>query len=103
MGRHFGREWIRVCMPESLHCSPETITVLLTGYTPTIKSLKNKMRLQKLKVIKCKNMELWCTGDSQYYMSKRFVGNSGEKRNEHHLSYIYIGFTSFTLMFFQMS
>ena len=62
--------------------------------------LKNKIRLQKLKIIKCKSMELWCTGDDQYYMSKRFVGNDGEKRNEHHLSYVYIGFTSFTPMFF---
>ena len=23
-----------ICMAESLHCSPETITTLLTGYTP---------------------------------------------------------------------
>ena len=28
----FGGEWI--CMAESLHCSPETIITLLTGYTP---------------------------------------------------------------------
>ena len=26
MGGHFGREWIRVCMAESLYCSPKTIT-----------------------------------------------------------------------------
>ena len=32
------------------------------------------MRLQKLKIIKCKSMELWYTGDDQYYMSKRVVG-----------------------------
>ena len=24
-----------ICMDESLHCSPETITALLTEYTPT--------------------------------------------------------------------
>ena len=39
MGGHFGGEWIRVCMAGSLHCSPETVTVLLIGYTPIIKSL----------------------------------------------------------------
>ena len=34
MGGEFGGEWIHVlCMPESLCCPPETIT-LLTGYTP---------------------------------------------------------------------
>ena len=26
MGGHFGREWIHVCMAESLYCSPKTIT-----------------------------------------------------------------------------
>ena len=31
----FGGEWIHnICMTESLHCSPETITRLLTDYTP---------------------------------------------------------------------
>ena len=33
------RVWERIdtcmCITESLHCSPETATVLLTGYTPT--------------------------------------------------------------------
>ena len=24
----------RICMAEALHCSPETITTLLTGFTP---------------------------------------------------------------------
>ena len=37
MGGEFGREWICVliCLAESLRCSPETITTLLIGYTPT--------------------------------------------------------------------
>ena len=30
-----------VCVAESLHCSPEAITTLLTDYTPIQKSLKN--------------------------------------------------------------
>ena len=37
MGGVFGEDWIRVtciCMAESLRCSPETITALLTGYIP---------------------------------------------------------------------
>ena len=33
IGGEFEEEWIRVCMAESLRCSPETITALLTGYT----------------------------------------------------------------------
>ena len=32
MGEEFGRMDTCVCMAESLHCSPETITALLTGY-----------------------------------------------------------------------
>ena len=32
-----------ICMAESLHCSPETITTLFTGYTQyERKSLENK-------------------------------------------------------------
>ena len=40
-----------ICMAESLHCSLETITTLLTGYTPTqnkkykVKTNKRKMNL----------------------------------------------------------
>ena len=30
-----------VCVAESLHCSPETITILLNDYTPIQNSLKN--------------------------------------------------------------
>ena len=30
-----GRMDTHVCMAESLHCSPETITILLVSYTPT--------------------------------------------------------------------
>ena len=31
----WGRMDTCVCMAEFLHCSPETITTLLIGYTPT--------------------------------------------------------------------
>ena len=36
MGREFGGEWIHVyvCMAESLHSSPETVSPLLIGYAP---------------------------------------------------------------------
>ena len=38
-----------ICMAESLHCSPATITPLLTGFTPVQnKKLKKKLRLQRL-------------------------------------------------------
>ena len=33
-GRGVGGEWTRVCVAESLHCPPETVTVLFTGYIP---------------------------------------------------------------------
>ena len=47
MGGEFGGAWIRVmdtciCMVKSLHCSPETITLLI-GYTP-IQNKKVKKR-----------------------------------------------------------
>ena len=32
MGEESGGEWTCVCVAESLCCSPETITTLLTGY-----------------------------------------------------------------------
>ena len=32
-----------ICMAESLHCSPESITTLLTGYTP-IQNKKFKIK-----------------------------------------------------------
>ena len=34
-GQVSGRMDTCICMAESLHCSPETITTLLIGYTPT--------------------------------------------------------------------
>ena len=41
----FGGKWIHVCIPGSLHCSPETTTTLLIGYTQyKIKSLKLKKK-----------------------------------------------------------
>ena len=30
----WGRMDTCICMPESLHCSPETVTTLLIGHTP---------------------------------------------------------------------
>jgi len=38
MGGVFEGEWVNIYMAESLHCLPETITTLLTGYT----SIQNK-------------------------------------------------------------
>ena len=37
----WGRLDTYICMAESLHCSPKTITTLLVGYTPVQKK-KNK-------------------------------------------------------------
>ena len=34
MGGGFGENGTCMCMAESLHCSPETITTWLIGYTP---------------------------------------------------------------------
>ena len=34
VGHNWGRMDLCTCMAESLHCSPETITTLLIGYTP---------------------------------------------------------------------
>ena len=39
MGTGFGREWIHVCMTESLHCLPETVTTLLIGYSVQFSSV----------------------------------------------------------------
>ena len=46
----WGRMDTCLCMAESLHCSPETTTTLLTGYTP----VQNVLVLKKIK-IKIKN------------------------------------------------
>jgi len=46
----WGRMDTCVCMAEFLHCSPETVTRLLTGYTPTQNVLgvkKNKKKIRK--------------------------------------------------------
>ena len=45
----WGRMDTCICMPESLLCSPEAITTLLTGYTPIKKKLK-KERAKKVSV-----------------------------------------------------
>ena len=37
-----------ICMAESLHCSPETITILLIGYTP----IQNVFGVKKIKIKK---------------------------------------------------
>ena len=59
-----GRMDICICMADSLHCPPNTSTILLTGYTP----IQNK-KLKK-KIIKCllekKNYHLQ-TADLIYY------------------------------------
>lgn len=47
--------------------------------------------------LKYTSMELWSTRDHQYYVSKAFVGNDGEKRSEQHLPFVYICFMSFKL------
>ena len=43
---------IHICMTKSLHCSPETITTLLTGYTPIKKCL---LVLKNIKIKEEKN------------------------------------------------
>ena len=40
-------EYMYKCMAESLHCSPETITILLMRYTP-VKNKKFKLKKKKL-------------------------------------------------------
>ena len=43
----WGRMDTCICMPETLHCSPETITTLLIGYTP----IKQKKKFQNKRLI----------------------------------------------------
>ena len=38
----WGRMDTCICMAESLHCPPETFTMLLTGYAPTKKKMLEK-------------------------------------------------------------
>ena len=57
----WGRMGTCICMAESLHCSPETITTLLIGYMPVQnkKLKKNKERLSHLNkqlIPKCKRI-----------------------------------------------
>ena len=49
MGGEFGERMDTcICMAESLHCSPATITPLLIGYTPVQnKNLKKKKKKSK--------------------------------------------------------
>lgn len=47
--------------------------------------------------LKCTNMELWDTRDCRDCVSKRFLGNDGEKRIKHSFPYVYICFMSFSL------
>ena len=51
-----------ICMAESLHCSPETITTFLIGYTPK----QNDFGVKKKKKRKRKK----CTGDLNRHLSK---------------------------------
>ena len=41
----WGRKDTRICMSESLHCSPETITALLINYTPIQKFFFLSLRI----------------------------------------------------------
>ena len=45
-----------ICMAESLHCSPETITILLIGYTPiqNVFGVKIQIKLKKKKNLPAK-------------------------------------------------
>jgi len=45
----WGRMDTCICMTKSLHCSPETITTLLIGYTPIQKEKFKKRRRRKRK------------------------------------------------------
>ena len=44
----WGRMETRLCMAESLRCSPEAITTLLMGYTPTHTHTHKVLLLSKL-------------------------------------------------------
>ena len=51
MGGEFLREWIHVCMTEPLHCSPETFTALLIGYSSVqCKKFLQCVTIRKLKI-----------------------------------------------------
>ena len=45
-GGEFGGEWIHIYLAESLHCSPGTVTALLTSYNPiqTVFGVKKKKK-----------------------------------------------------------
>ena len=45
----WGRMDTCICMAESLHCLPETITTLLIGYTPIQNALDVKKKKRKKK------------------------------------------------------
>ena len=49
MGGGFGENGTCMCMAESLHCSPETITTLLIDYTPIQNKKLNVWRKKKKK------------------------------------------------------
>ena len=51
----WGRLETCICMAEFLHCSPETITALLIGSTPTE---NKKIKLQKKKSLKSEDLSL---------------------------------------------
>ena len=46
----WGRKDAYICMAESLCCSPETITALLTGSTPIQNNKFNKKKKNKQKI-----------------------------------------------------
>ena len=57
-GKGCGGEWIhgyvRISMAESLHCSPEPVTALLTSYNP----IKNVLGVKKKKNLNNKKFRL---------------------------------------------
>ena len=53
--RIWGRMNICKCMAESLHCSPETITTLLIGYTP----IQNVFDVKKIKKLSSLCLDLF--------------------------------------------
>ena len=67
-----GVEWIHnTRMVEPLHCSPETITTLLSGYTPI---QNKKLKSRNFNFLKVKKQELLLNFNSKY--TSHFLRNS---------------------------
>ena len=81
VGGVWGRTDTRVCMAESLHCSPETITTLLLSYTSTqnkvkqIKSWIYRLRIKAWRItstLLCLYVTL-CSRGSHQFSSVQFI------------------------------